>query len=73
MDYSNLIKRLRGKLILSQTELANLLGVSFSSVNRWENGKHEPTIKIKRKLNRLFDEHGISYADSKIENSDLSN
>ena len=56
MDYSNLIKRLREKLILSQTELANLLGVSFSSVNRWENGKHEPTIKIKRKLNRLFDE-----------------
>ena len=56
MDYSNLIKRLRGKLILSQTELANLLGVSFSSVNRCENGKHEPTIKIKRKLNRLFDE-----------------
>ncbi|NLI94747.1 MAG: helix-turn-helix domain-containing protein [Erysipelotrichaceae bacterium] len=54
MDYSNLIKRLRGKLILSQTELANLLGVSFSSVNRWENGKHEPTIKIKRKLNELF-------------------
>ena len=29
MDYFNLIKRLREKLILSQTEFANLLEVSF--------------------------------------------
>ena len=36
MDYSKLIKELRGKLILSQTELAELLGVSFASVNRWK-------------------------------------
>ena len=71
--YPSAIRRLRAKLNISQTKLAKMIGVSFSSVNRWENGKHEPTIKIKRKLNRLFDEHGISYADSKNENSDLSN
>ena len=59
MDYSSLIKRLRAKLILSQTELANLLGVSFSSVNRWENGKHEPTIKIKRKIVELCEKNHI--------------
>jgi len=53
MDYSNLIRKLREKLILSQTELAALLKVSFSSVNRWENGKHEPTIKIKRRIVEL--------------------
>lgn len=50
MDYSKLIKELRDKLILSQTELAELLGVSFASVNRWEMGHHEPTIKSKRKI-----------------------
>lgn len=50
MDYSKIIKELRKKLILSQSELAKLLDVSFSSVNRWENGKHEPTIKVKRKI-----------------------
>lgn len=53
MDYSELIKELRKKLIISQSELANLLDVSFSSVNRWENGKHEPTIKVKRKIVEL--------------------
>ena len=59
MDYSKLIKELRGKLILSQTELAELLGVSFASVNRWEQGHHEPTIKSKRKLVALCQKHKI--------------
>lgn len=53
MEYSNLIKKLRQKLILTQSELADLINVSFSSVNRWENGKHEPTTKIKRKIVEL--------------------
>ena len=59
MDYSKLIKELRGKLILSQTELAELLGVSFASVNRWEQGHHEPTIKSKRKIVTLCQKHKI--------------
>jgi DNA-binding XRE family transcriptional regulator len=59
MDYSNLIKSLREKLILTQSELAELLEVSFSSVNRWENKKHEPTIKVKRKIINLCIEKNI--------------
>lgn len=50
MERSQEIKQLREMLCLSQTEFAHLLGVSFVSVNRWENGHFEPTIKIKRKL-----------------------
>lgn len=38
MEYAKLIKSLREKLIISQTELAEILEVSFSTVNRWENG-----------------------------------
>ena len=63
MKYSNLIKMLREKLILSQTELANLLDVSFSSVNRWENGRHEPTIKVKRKIVELCESNHIEIKD----------
>lgn len=48
MDYPALIKRIRETLLISQTELAQMLGVSFATVNRWENGHHEPTIKQKR-------------------------
>lgn len=37
------------------------LGVnsSFSSINRWETGKHEPTIKVKRKIVELCKENNI--------------
>ena len=59
MNYQKIVKGLRGKLILSQVELANLLGVSFSSINRWETGKHEPTIKVKRKIAALCKENNI--------------
>lgn len=52
--YSNKIKRLRLKMLLTQDEFAQFLGVSFESVNRWENNKNEPTMKIKRKLADLF-------------------
>lgn len=58
-NYSKVIKELRNKLTLSQVEFAQLLGVSFASVNRWETGKHEPTIKVKRKIKALMREYGI--------------
>ena len=58
-NYSTAIKELRTKMMLSQREMAQLLGVSFASINRWENGVHEPTIKIKRKLRSLFNEYDI--------------
>lgn len=59
MDYQRLVKELRIKLILSQQELADLLNVSFSSINRWETGKHKPTIKVKRKIVELCKANGI--------------
>lgn len=61
MEYKKIIKNLRTKLVLSQQEFAELLGVSFTSVNRWENGKHEPTIKVKRKILQLCKENKIKY------------
>ena len=60
MKWAKLIKDLRDKLLLSQVEMANLLGVAFASVNRWENGKNEPTIKAKRKIKELCVQNGIN-------------
>ena len=59
MKYSEKIKLLREKMFVSQNELAEILGVSFVSVNRWETGKFNPTIKSKRKLNDLFIKNNI--------------
>lgn len=59
MSYAEAIKKLRNKMILTQTEFAVLLKVSFGTVNRWENGKFTPTVKVKRKLAPLFKKYGI--------------
>jgi type I restriction enzyme M protein len=39
---------------LSQEELASRLGVSFATVNRWENGKSKPQREQREKLVRLL-------------------
>lgn len=66
MAYSDKIKTLREIMLITQSELAELLGVSFVTVNRWENDKYEPTIKIKRKLNELFVKHNIDKYEGMI-------
>jgi len=42
-DYPEHIKRLRAGLGLTQQSLAKALGVSFATVNRWENGQTKPS------------------------------
>ena len=59
MDWAKTIKLLRTKLLITQNELASLIEVSFASINRYENGIHEPTMKVKRKLMELFIENEI--------------
>ena len=61
MDYSKIVKPLRGKILLSQQEMAKELGVSFAIVNRWENGHHEPTFKEKRKLRDLCKKYHVDF------------
>lgn len=58
-DYKNLIINLRNKLVLSQTDFAKLLDVSFASVNRWEKGHFEPNYKTKRQIIDLCKENNV--------------
>lgn len=59
MNWSKIIKAIRAKMFITQTELAEKIDVSFASVNRWEQGYHEPTMKAKRKLAQICREIGI--------------
>ena len=59
MDYPKLLKEYREKMFLSQEDLAQKLGVSYVTVNRWETGKFDPTIKMKKKLYGLFRKAGL--------------
>jgi transcriptional regulator with XRE-family HTH domain len=47
------IKKLREYLHLTQEAFASILGVSFATVNRWENGKSVPTGDYARVLQTL--------------------
>ena len=40
--FPKLVKEVRRQLGISQEELAHELGVSFATINRWENGKTRP-------------------------------
>ncbi|MEM9398723.1 MAG: helix-turn-helix transcriptional regulator [Verrucomicrobiota bacterium] len=42
-QFSDTVKSVREKLGISQEDLARELGISFSTVNRWENGKTTPS------------------------------
>lgn len=54
MEYRHTIKAFRKEMLISQTELAKRLGVSFATVNRWGSGLHDPTCAARRKLRPLF-------------------
>lgn len=47
------LKSIRQQLGLSQEEFAQKLGVSFTSVNRWENGQTKPSKLARRQIEAL--------------------
>lgn len=55
----NSIKEFRTKLKLTQTQLAEILGVSFVTVNRWENGHTKPSKLALARLKEMQEKHGI--------------
>ena len=49
------IKELRSKLGLTQEQFAAKVGVTFSTVNRWENGKGKPSPLAMRQIEELME------------------
>lgn len=60
MDNKEKIKKIRTKLGYSQEQLAREIGVSFATINRWENGKSEPRQIALNALEHLCDLYSIS-------------
>lgn len=65
MGFCNDIKKIRHKCLMSQTEFADALGVSFATVNRWESGKSKPNFKTMKLINNFCEAHGIDFDVSK--------
>lgn len=59
IDYQKAVKDLRDKLIVTQAEFANMLGVYFTSINRWENCINRPTTAARKQIVQLCKENNI--------------
>lgn len=57
------VKELRGKRGWAQEDLAREIGVSLSTIQRWEKKGGEPTRIARRELRKLFREAGIDDGD----------
>lgn len=63
MDYSKILIKIRAKLNLSQNDLGRMIGVSFSTINRWENNKAIPSRKHVCVLENICEENKIMFEE----------
>jgi DNA-binding transcriptional regulator YiaG len=61
MSFSNDIKMIRQRCLLSQQDFAEVLGVSFATVNRWEAGRSKPTYKTMKLIDDYCKKHNIDF------------
>lgn len=59
----NTLYTIRKALGITQTEFAKQIGVSFATVNRWENGKAEPSEKTQSKILDICRERKLNIAN----------
>lgn len=65
MSFSTDIKIIRQKSLLSQEAFAQILGVSFTTVNRWETGKSKPSYKTMKLIDDYCKANNIDFDISK--------
>lgn len=58
-DFAALVRELRDRLGLTQEQFAHELGVSFSTVNVWENRKRAPLPFLRRRLLEMAKAAGV--------------
>lgn len=61
MSIGTEIKKIRINSLLSQTEFAKALGVSFSTVNRWENDKVVPNFQTIKRIRDFCNSNDIEF------------
>jgi len=67
-NFPETVKEVRRQLALSQKELAQALGVSFATVNRWENGKTGPSKLAQRQFEQFCKQQKIDHTTGESSN-----
>ena len=68
----SILRTLRASLDLTQQQLADRLGVSFTTVNRWEGGVTAPQRAARIAINALAAEAGIDVAESAADDAEAA-
>ena len=63
MGLSDEIILIRKKGFCTQVEFAERIGVSFSTVNRWETGKMSPNVSTMKRLKAYCDASNIEFGN----------
>lgn len=58
-EIPRMILELRKAMGLTQEQFAAKVGVTFSTVNRWENGRGKPSPLAMKHLRQIAEEHGV--------------
>ena len=67
-DIPRMIRELRKAMGLTQEQFAAKAGVTFSTVNRWENGRGKPSPLALRRIDELQQEfHKTNKSDEEAE------
>ena len=61
MSFAEKVKKVRSELKLSQEEFAHELGVSFATINRWENGSYNPSRLVKKAFEDFCKKRTINF------------
>ena len=62
-DISRLVRKLRERTGLTQEKFAAKLGVTFPTINRWENGRAKPSPLAMQRIEELLRSMGDNCAD----------
>ena len=63
MNFAEKVKFVRTELKLSQEDLAKELGVSFATINRWENGRYNPSRLAKKAFEDFCEKRTINFSE----------
>lgn len=61
MSFSEDIRKIRHRVLLTQEDFAKEIGVSYATINRWETGKAKPNIKTMKLIDAYCKKNQIDF------------
>lgn len=61
MSFAEDIKKIRRKAFFTQEAFAKQIGVSYTTVNRWETGKSKPNLKAMKLIDDYCKKNSIDF------------